>query len=414
MQIKTEADVKRLSLARGKTDKIFVDDTLEGFGFRIRRKKSGESRNFIYQYRFAGKTWRIDIGDWPAMSVKVARDRAEAYRGQLKDAKNGRGQHPGAERDALKIEARPTLQPKSLGKIIDDYLESRREHLRERSFEEIERHLRGVWKPLHPYQLSELNHAVIGERLDVIAKERGPVAANRSRSSLSAFFVWAMKRGHIAANPVTATDKRKEESRERVLSDEELAAIWLACPESDYGRIVRLLILTGQRREEIGGLRNSEVATGADGAQLQLPGARTKNKRPHIVPLSERAIDILNAIPERVGRDCLFGEGDGGFSGWSRAKKALDAKLKLKEEWTLHDLRRTAATRMADLGVQPHIIEAVLNHVSGHKAGVAGIYNRSAYSKEKREALELWANHLRVIVAKASGANVTTLKPKRA
>jgi integrase len=130
------------------------------------------------------------------------------------------------------------------------------------------------------------------------------------------------------------------------------------------------------------------------------------------VPLSDRAIDVLNAIPERVGRDCVFGEGQGGFSGWSRAKKSLDAKLKLKEEWTLHDLRRTVATRMADLGVQPHIIEAVLNHV--HKAGVAGIYNRSAYSKEKREALDLWAHHLQVIVAKASGANVTSLKPKRA
>jgi integrase len=131
-------------------------------------------------------------------------------------------------------------------------------------------------------------------------------------------------------------------------------------------------------------------------------------------PLSDRAIDVLNAIPERVSRDCIFGEGQGGFSGWSRAKKSLDAKLKPKEEWTLHDLRRTAATRMSDLGVQPHIVEAVLNHVSGHKAGVAGIYNRSAYAKEKREALELWANHLRVIVAKASGANVTSLKPKRA
>jgi integrase len=413
MHLKTEADVKRLSLGK-KADSIFTDDGLPGFGLRIRRLSTGEARKFVYQYRFGGKSWRIDIGDWPGMSVKAARDRAEVLRGRLKDAKLGRGEHPAAERDKIKAASASKPQPKALGKLIDDYLEAKGSELRPRSLVEVTRHLRVSWKPLHPYEPVEIGQSLVEDQLERISKASGPIAANRARATLSAFWRWLMKRGRASANPVAGTDKKKEASRDRILSDEELTAIWLACPESDYGRIVRLLMLTGQRREEIGGLRNSEIAIGADGAQLQLPGARTKNKRPHIVPLSERAIDVLNANPERVGRDCLFGEGEGGFSGWGRAKKSLDAKLKLKEEWTLHDLRRTAATRMADLGVQSHIIEAVLNHVSGHKAGVAGIYNRSAYSKEKREALELWANHLRVIVAKASGANVTTLKPKRA
>ena len=108
-------------------------------------------------------------------------------------------------------------------------------------------------------------------------------------------------------------------------------------------------------------------------------------------------------------RDLVFGIGQDGYAGWSKGKTALDAACGVKE-WTLHDLRRTAATGMADLGVQPHVIEAVLNHVSGHKAGVAGIYNRSTYANEKRAALDLWAGHVRVIIAQASGANVTKLR----
>ena len=108
----------------------------------------------------------------------------------------------------------------------------------------------------------------------------------------------------------------------------------------------------------------------------------------------------------------MFGSGEGGYAGWSRSKEALDESAKLSEAWTLHDLRRTAATRMADLGVQPHVIEAVLNHVSGHKAGVAGIYNRSTYAAEKRAAMELWASHLQVAIAQASRANVRQLRQR--
>ena len=105
----------------------------------------------------------------------------------------------------------------------------------------------------------------------------------------------------------------------------------------------------------------------------------------------------------------MFGIGKGSYSGWSRAKEALDESAKVAP-WTLHDLRRSAATRMADLGVGPHIIEAVLNHVSGHKSGVAGIYNRSTYAEEKRAALDLWASHLRVAIAASEGANVRKLR----
>jgi len=155
-------------------------------------------------------------------------------------------------------------------------------------------------------------------------------------------------------------------------------------------------MLTGQRREEIAALQRAEIGDGV----LALPAARTKNSRAHDVPLSPQALTVLGDQPQRVGREHVFGEGEGGFSGFSSAKDRLD-KASGVTDWTLHDLRRTMATRMGDLGVQPHVIEAILNHVSGHKAGVAGVYNRSTYATEKRAALDLWGAHVQTLLARA-------------
>jgi len=160
--------------------------------------------------------------------------------------------------------------------------------------------------------------------------------------------------------------------------------------------------LTGQRAGEVAGLRRSEVK---DSNRIELPGERTKNHRPHTVPLSDVAAAIIAVQPQRVGsdgkpRDLIFGLGEGPFAGWSNSKKALDAAIKEElgealPHWTPHDLRRSFATHAAEVvGIQPHIIEAVLNHISGHRAGVAGIYNRAMYEPEKRAALDRWAEQL--------------------
>ena len=141
---------------------------------------------------------------------------------------------------------------------------------------------------------------------------------------------------------------------------------------------MRLLLLTGQRRNEIADLRWAEIEDGA----IVLPKERTKNSREHVVPLSPQALAVLDEQAERVGRERVFGDGEGGFSGFSKARERLDEASGVAG-WTLHDLRRTAATRMADLGVQPHVVESILNHISGHKAGVSGIYNGAAYAAEK-------------------------------
>jgi integrase len=245
---------------------------------------------------------------------------------------------------------------------------------------------------------------------DLLDSLNGDATRNRVRANLSTFFSWAIKKGLDLprGNVASHTEKHKENSRTRVLSDGELKAIWNACRDNAFGAIVKLLLLTGQRKSEIGLLRWDEVRD----EQVLLSGERTKNKRDHVVPLSDAAKTILDKF-RADSRRYVFGRYDTGFQGWNAGKKELDALLAedALPSWTLHDLRRTVATGMADLGVQPHIIEAVLNHVSGHKRGVAGIYNRSTYGKEKREALNLWAEH---VMATVEGRKAKVLPMKRA
>jgi integrase len=163
---------------------------------------------------------------------------------------------------------------------------------------------------------------------------------------------------------------------------------------------VRLLTLTAARRDEIGGLRWSEIDL--DAGLLNIPGDRTKNHHPLLLTLPPAAVSILKSVPRREGRDLIFGGGDGPFSAWSYSTLTLGSRIAANcgpiAAWRLHDIRRTVATGMAELGVQPHIIEAVINHRSGHKAGVAGIYNRATYDLEVKRALALWADHLRSVV----------------
>ena len=205
--------------------------------------------------------------------------------------------------------------------------------------------------------------------------------------------------GQHPQNPVIATEKPKDSTpRDRVLKDAELVAIWNACGDDDFGNIVRLLICTGCRRDEIGGLRWSEIDE--ESGTLRLPKERTKNKRKHELPLIPLALSIVGKAHKVVGRDHLFGDrSNKGFTRWDATRVALNEQLGDRVgEWRLHDIRRTVATRMGDLGVEPHIIEAVLNHYSGHRSGVAGTYNRARYERQIRAALALWSDHVAALI----------------
>ncbi|WP_131196852.1 tyrosine-type recombinase/integrase [Lichenihabitans psoromatis] len=396
----TQAAVDRYELPPGKSEVLLFDKNLPGFGLRVR---AGGKKTWVAQYRLGTKQRRLTLGTAGAdgtLDADEARKRAKVAL-----AKVSLGTDPQTEKRAAQEQASVTL-----GAIVPRYLTyaARRQSVAYHA--DAKRYLTRHWAPLAEMALQQIERSTISARLSEIATENGLHAANRARATLSAFYAWALGDGVASSNPVIGTHKATEEiRRDRVLTDTELAEVWHQSGRGDFGAIVRLLILTGQRREEVGGMLWSEL----HGDVWRIGAERAKNGIAHDIPLSEGAASIISSRSRRERRELVFGAGEGPFQGWSNAKTNLDegvlaglkkahgAKVKLPP-WRLHDLRRTVATRMADLGVLPHVIEAVLNHVSGHKAGVAGIYNRSTYAAEKRAALDLWGAHVERLVSTAS------------
>jgi integrase len=249
---------------------------------------------------------------------------------------------------------------------------------------------------------------------DVIAildgiSARTPILANRLHAVLHKLFDWARSKKLATANPCVGIERpAREPSRERVLDDKELRKVWLAADElgHPYGGIVKLLILTGQRRNEIAGLRWSEVDM--DERALHLPAARTKNGLAHDIPLSSPAQAIIADLPRIVDADLVFTIKRQPITGFSRMKERLD-KGSSVTDWTLHDIRRTVASGLQRLGVRLEVTEAVLNHRSGSTAGIVGVYQRHDYAAEKRDALARWADHVDALVT-GKKANVLTLR----
>jgi len=270
-------------------------------------------------------------------------------------------------------------------------------NLRPRSYDETERHLLKHCRALHRLPLVEVNRRAIAARLATITVTNGASAANRVRASLQAFFSWTIAQGLLDYNPVVGTVVNQEHARTRVLADHELKAIWAATEgDGSYNAIVRLLMLTGQRRTEIAGLRWAEMHDD----KIVLPATRTKNNHEHIIPLSPPTQAIL--VGCRRGGEFVFGNRPGRPpSDGGGAKAALDQRMRASgvelEPWTHHDLRRTMSTRMHEIGIQPHIVEACINHV-GHKSGVAGVYNKATYTKEKITAFLRWSQYVLDVV----------------
>jgi len=385
----TAQSVANLKLAPERSDQLWFDDSIPGFGIRIR---SNGSRVWIFQYKVGGQQRRMSLGRVDAIKPARAREIAgELY------AKRKLGGDPAAERRTRVERAQHTF-----GTLIARYLAYQIRAMREDSYREIVRHLENHAAPLRGLPIDTIDQRTIADRLCIIERDSGAVTANRVRSTMSAMFSWAMRDGLAMANPVANTNKREERPRERVLSDAELRLVWKSLGDNQYDAILKLLMLTGQRMNEIAGLRWGEVDF--DRGVISLPGSRTKNGRPHDVPMTATVRQILQSQPKSEDREFVFGKGSGPFSGLSRCKERLDQRItemngeKALPHWVHHDLRRSAATRMADIGIQPHIIEAVLNHVSGHKGGIAGIYNRAQYSAEKAQALARWNTHVVALV----------------
>jgi integrase len=339
--------------------------------------KSGR-RSWVFQYRDENsRTRRVALGDVSAVGLDAAREAAR----QLA-AKVTQGGNPSVER-------RRKRKAATLLDLVQAYLAHAVTRQRSRSYKETERHLLQHAGPLHHERVEAVHRRDIAELLEKLAKRSGPIAANRVRSALSALWSWGLRSGLIEAdsNPVAFTVRQPERPRKRTLTGAELKSIWKATDgDNDYSRIVRLCLLTGCRREEIGGLRVDEIQQD----RLVIGGNRTKGGTTHEVPILPMLAAVLPST-SGVGSDYVFGRRGTGFSGWSKAKQALDVKI-AKEgaalpAWSLHDLRRTFSTRLHDAGIEPLVVEALLAH---KQHGVAAVYNRASFWRAKRAALEQW------------------------
>jgi len=388
MSALTVKRLQGLKVPQGKRDAILFDTTCPGFG--VRKFESGRM-SFFLKYSVDGKKRKVSLG--PALPdtavIESARTKACIIqaRAQL------------GEDEIAKREARRSTVKRTLGQLIERFLEAKREDMSETYYRDNCRYLREYWAPLHDHSVAHIKRVDAVNVLDDIADKHGKATADRARSALSSFFSWALDRvPNLEANPLIAIKNRANGKRDRALNDGELRKVWRASADTgEHGTIVRLLILTGQRKSEIADLQWSEIDF--DKRQIVLPAARVKNKREHIVPLSDEALHVLQSMHVVADRDFVFGEGRKGFQGWSKSKAALDAKLRRMKPWRVHDLRRSVVTGLNEHGIAPpHIIEAVVNHVSGSRGGIAGIYNKAQYSEERREALDAWGCHVAKVV----------------
>lgn len=429
----------------GKADQFIWDTKVPGFGVKV--TPTG-SKVYVFQYRMANPgaaksvhARRMNIGKHGIFTPDQARTRAEELAAIVKLGTDP--QQDARDKIAAKAEAKRQAETKArldgelvFEKVAERWLEEYELDHRATSVGQAKVSVRKYLTPkLRGKPMPHISKADLQAALDAI-----PAKQKASRQQVFAYasilWRWALERGDIADNPVPSMAKPKApKARDRVLSDDELAAIWNATEavRAPLGAFYRLLLLTGQRREEVAGMTWAQVDRAA--ALWTIPADKAKNGVAHIVPLAPVVIDELDrlALARQIAAkaekpDAKSWPKDGpvisirgkvALSCFSQAKTALDgAVLKVRKEagalepWRVHDLRRTLATGLQRLGVRFEVTEAVLNHVSGARAGVAGIYQRHDWRDEKRLALESWARHVAAIVAPADTANVVPIKKR--
>lgn len=370
------------------------DGKISGFGIRC---SATGTKTFVMVYRYRGEWRRASLGRYPALSLQEARRRAETARADLAEGRDPQDRH---------ASARPAAKVESFAASVEAFLAGHcKRNNRASTAAETERLLRSVFMPEWERRaVADIRKPDVLDVLDAILERGKPSAARHAFAAIRKLFNWCVERGIIEQSPcLSIKPPAKHNSRERVLNDTELAAIWLAAVGQGYpfGTVVQLLMLTVQRRGEVVGMEWTELDL--ESAVWTIPGNRTKNHKPHLVPLTPAAVAIIEGLP-RFTSNLVFparGKLDQPYSGYSKGKRTLDAAAGL-HDWTLHDLRRTAATGMARERVPPHVVERVLNHVSGSFGGVAGVYNRFQYLDEMRAALGAWETHVVALVASQS------------
>jgi integrase len=380
------------------------DGGMPGLYFVI--QPSGK-QSWAYRYRFNGRPRKWTIGPCPAIDLKTARELArEALR------KVAAGADPCTEKKAAKTAARIPVGLDLIETVTSRFVaQHAKRKLKPATAAEIERLLgREVVAPWRGRRLSQITRADIHNLLDGIVTRGSPVTGNRTLAWLRRMCAWAIERGLMEVSPCAGIRApAAETSRDRVLSDDELKAVWRAADalETPYNGFIKLLILTGARRSEVAGMTWSEIDTAS--RVWTFPAARAKNATEYQIPLSDSAVQILRALPRIADSDLVFTlSGRVPIRGFHNVKTRIDALMPAGPSWTLHDLRRTFASGCARLGIAVHIVEAALNHKSGSIRGIAAVYNRYSYDTEKRAAMQAWANFIQALVNGEAG-NVVQL-----
>jgi integrase len=379
----TVAGVARIKPPKqGQVD--YFDAGYPGLALRV---SYGGAKAWVYFYRLHGKLRRLSLGRYPALSLDEAR---EAWRAARLAVDKG-------ESPAL---IRPTTAD-SFGAVAEEWLQ--RDQAHNRSVAEVRRVIERDVNPAWGERLiGAITRRDALELIDSVADRGALTMARRLHAHLHRLFRWSVGRGIVEVNPMADLPKPGAAvKRDRVLTDNELKAIWEATEKIGwpFGPAVRLLFLTGARRDEIGSLSWAEIHDN----EIRLPGARSKSGEARIIPLSPPAVELLKGLP-RVGDQVFTTNGRTAVSGWSKAKRLLDtAAAEINGEplalWRIHDVRRSIATGLQRLGVGLQTIESVLGHVSGSRAGIVGVYQRHEFESEKRAALDAWAHEVERITA---------------
>lgn len=399
----THTRIESLKCPPGKRDVLVFDDEQRGLGVRV---TAGGGKTYLAQYSFHGQKSRIPLGACSAVSLAKARDAVRTVMGDV-----ARGIDPAAERKKVITEARRKAahEALTLSALLSDWQALHLASRRPSYAAEAVRALRNAFPRYLELPAADLGRAMVVKTLDAMARKGSTAMATRTAAYGKAAYGWGVKRGALSVNPFANLPVTPTVKRERVLSDDELAAIWRATDSiGPFNGIVRFLILTGQRREEVAGMQWTELSE--DFSTWTIPASRAKNGATHIVPLSEPARSLLRSVLRF--NELVFPGLRGAFNGWSKAKVALDAKSRVTN-WRLHDLRRTMATGLQRLDVRLEVTEQVLNHVSGSRAGIVGVYQRHDFALEKRAALQAWGDHVITIVKDARLQNNVVTLPQR-
>jgi integrase len=392
----TQAIVDKLAFTPGETatGKPVKENSIfdaEQRGLVIRIFGSGEKTYYV-----KCPTGRMKIGSCAAIKLTAARSAAAVTLG-----KAAAGADPVRERKEAKLQAEQTAahDKQTLRALVETFEALKHAQLRSSTLSEMRRAIHSAFAGHLDTPAARIDRATAVNVLDQVVKKGAPVMAHRTSAYLSTIYTWAVGRGALKENPFAKMPYSVRSERDRVLEDWELRAIWKAAESMGvYGAIVRMLMVTGARREEVAEAPWSELSP--DLSVWTIPGERTKNKQTHILPLPALVREILASQTKISGNPHVFPSirQSGSFANFTPTKVLID-KASGVAGWRLHDLRRTVATNLQKLGVRLEVTEALLNHVSGSRGGIVGIYQRHDFAPEKVTAMEAWDRRLREILA---------------